>query len=208
MYKRFPTKKIKNSKKFYISYINKKYDLLKNVDFNELDRIIKTTKKCIKSNNIIYSCGNGGSSSLADHFTCDFIKQTNNKTNYKLKSISLASNFSLISAIANDINFNEIFSFQIKKLFKKGDIIFLFSVSGNSKNLINAVKQANKKKIKTISFTGFDGGKLAKLTDYNINFPMANYGIVEDCHVSMMHFLSQFLRNIKIKSKNYKKINF
>mgnify|MGYP001392948720 CR=1 FL=1 len=208
MYKRFPLKKINKSKQFYHQYISEKNNLLRNINFRELDKIIDAIKKCLKNNNIIYTCGNGGSSSLADHFVCDFIKQTNNKTNYKLKSISLASNFSLISAIANDINFNEIFSFQIEKLCKKGDIIFLFSVSGNSKNLINAVKQANKKKIKTISFTGFDGGKLAKLTDYNINFPMANYGIVEDCHVSMMHFLSQFLRNIKIKSKNYKKINF
>ena len=208
MHKRFPLKKINKSKHFYLQYIGEKNNLLRNINFRELDKIIDTIKKCVKNNNIIYTCGNGGSSSLADHFVCDFIKQTNNKTNYKLKSISLASNFSLISAIANDINFNEIFSFQIEKLCKKGDIIFLFSVSGNSKNLINAVKQANKKKIKTISFTGFDGGKLAKLTDYNINFPMANYGIVEDCHVSMMHFLSQFLRNIKIKSKNYKKINF
>ena len=74
--------------------------------------------KCIKNNNIIYTCGNGGSSSLADHFTCDFIKQTNNQTNLKVKSISLASNFSLISAIANDISYEEIFSFQIEKLCK------------------------------------------------------------------------------------------
>ena len=208
MYKRFPTKKIINSKKFYISYINKKYDLLKNVDFNELDRIIKTTKKCIKSNNIIYSCGNGGSSSLADHFTCDFIKQTNNKTNLKVKSISLTSNFSLISAIANDINYDDIFSFQIEKLCKRNDILFLFSVSGNSKNLIKAVKKAKAKGVKTVSFTGFKGGRLSKITNFNLNFPMANYGIVEDCHISIMHFLSQYLRNTKIKSKNYKKINF
>ena len=65
-----------------------------------------------------------------------------------------------------------------------------------------------KKKIKTISFTGFDGGKLSKLSDYNINIPMANYVIVEDCHVTMMHYMSQFLRNTNIKSKNFKKINF
>tara|TARA_Y100000389_G_scaffold195003_1_gene225768 strand:+ start:485 stop:691 length:207 start_codon:yes stop_codon:yes gene_type:complete len=65
-----------------------------------------------------------------------------------------------------------------------------------------------RKKIKTISFTGLDGGKLSKLSDYNINFPMANYGIVEDCHVTMMHYISQFLRNTNIKSKNFKKINF
>ena len=140
MYKRFPLKKITNSKQFYLQYISEENKLLENIDFIELDKIINAIKKCVKNNNIIYSCGNGGSSSLADHFTCDFIKQTNNKTNLKLKSISLASNFSLISAIANDISFDEIFSFQVEKLCKKNDLLFLFSVSGNSKNLINAVK--------------------------------------------------------------------
>ena len=208
MYKRFPLNKISKSKQFYLQYINEKNNLLKNIDFNKLDKIVTAIKICVKNNNIIYSCGNGGSSSLADHLSCDFIKQTNNKTNLKLKSISLASNFSLISAIANDISFEEIFSFQVEKLCKKNDILILFSVSGNSKNLINATKVAKKKKVKTISFTGFNGGKLSKLTDYNINFSMANYGIVEDCHTTMMHYLSQFLRNTKIKSKNFRNINF
>ena len=208
MYKRFPLKKINKSKQFYHQYISEKNNLLRNINFRELDKIIDAIKKCLKNNNIIYTCGNGGSSSLADHFTCDFIKQTNNKTNLKVKSISLTSNFSLVSAIANDISYNDIFSFQIEKLCKRNDILFLFSVSGNSKNLIKAVKKAKTKGIKTISFTGFNGGRLSKITDMNLNFPMANYGIVEDCHTSIMHFLSQYLRNVKIKSKNYKKINF
>ena len=81
MYKRFPLKKITNSKQFYLQYISEENKLLENIDFIELDKIINAIKKCVKNNNIIYSCGNGGSSSLADHFTCDFIKQTNNKTN-------------------------------------------------------------------------------------------------------------------------------
>ena len=208
MYKRFPLKRILKSKEFYLQYINEEKNLLKKINFKELDKIIKTIKKCLKNNNIIYTCGNGGSSSLADHFTCDFIKQTNNKTNLKVKSISLASNFSLISAIANDINYDQIFSFQIEKLGKKNDILFLFSVSGNSKNLLNAVKKAKEMRIKTISLTGFNGGKLSKMSDLNLNFPIANYGIVENCHISIMHYLSQYLRNTSLKSKNFKKINF
>ena len=145
---------------------------------------------------------------MADHFTCDFIKQSNNKTNLQIKSISLTSNFSLISAIANDINYDQIFSFQIEKLCKKNDVLFLFSVSGNSPNLVEAIKKAKKIGVKTISFTGFNGGKLAKLSDLNLNFPIANYGIVEDCHTGIMHYLSQYLRNIFINSNNFKKINF
>ena len=208
MYKRFPLKKISKSKEFYLKYISEKNNLLENINFNELDKIINLLKKCFKNNNIVYTCGNGGSSSLADHFTCDFIKQSNNKTNLNVKSISLASNFSLISAIANDISYDQIFSFQIKKLCKKNDILFLFSVSGNSKNLVEAIKIAKIIAVKTISFTGFDGGKLAKMSDLNLNFPIANFGIAEDCHISLMHYLSQFLRNINLKEKNFKKINF
>ena len=206
--KQFPTKKIKNSKDFYLEYINQKSTVLQNIDFKELDKIINLLKKCFKDNNIVYTCGNGGSSSLADHFTCDFIKQSNNKTNLQVKSISLTSNFSLISANAGLINFDEIFSFQIEKLCKKNDVLFLFSVSGNSPNLVKAIKKAKKKSVKTISFTGFDGGKLAKMSDLNLNFPIANYGIVEDCHVSLMHYLSQYLRNISINNNNFEKINF
>ena len=205
---KFPTKKIKNSKDFYLEYINQKITVLQNIDFKRLDKITNLLKKCFKDNNIVYTCGNGGSSSLADHFTCDFLKQSNNKTNLQVKSISLTSNFSLISAIANDINFDEIFSFQIEKLCKKNDVLFLFSVSGNSPNLVKAIKKAKKKSVKTISFTGFDGGKLAKMSDLNLNFPIANYGIVEDCHVSLMHYLSQYLRNISINNNNFEKINF
>jgi len=206
--KKFPTKKIKNSKDFYLEYINQKNVLLQNIDFRELNKVINLLKKCFKNKNIVYTCGNGGSSSLADHFTCDFIKQSNNKTNLQIKSISLTSNFSLISAIANDINYDQIFSFQIEKLCKKNDVLFLFSVSGNSPNLVEAIKKAKKIGVKTISFTGFNGGKLAKLSDLNLNFPIANYGIVEDCHTGIMHYLSQYLRNIFINSNNFKKINF
>ena len=208
MYIKFPISKISESKEFYLSYVNQKNNLLQNINFIELDKIINLLKKCFKNNNTVYTCGNGGSSTLADHFACDFIKQSNNKTNLQVKSISLTSNFSLISAIANDINYDQIFSFQIEKLCKKNDVLFLFSVSGNSPNLIEAIKKAKKIGVKTISFTGFNGGKLAKMSDLNLNFPIANYGIVEDCHVSLMHYLSQYLRNISINNNNFEKINF
>ena len=208
MYKRFPLKKISKSKEFYLEYINQKNDLLQKINFKELDKIINLLKKSFKNNNILYTCGNGGSSSLADHFTCDFIKQTNNQTKLKVKSISLASNFSLISAIANDVSYDKIFSFQIEKLCKKNDVLFLFSVSGNSPNLVEAIKAGKKIGMKIVSFTGFDGGRLSKMSDYNINFPIANFGIAEDCHISIMHYLSQYLRNINLTKKSFKKINF
>lgn len=208
MYSRFPLKKILKSRDFYFEYIDKKNTLLRNINLKNLDKIINLLKKGFNNNVTLYTCGNGGSSSLSDHFTCDFIKQTNTKTNLKVKSISLTSNMALISAVANDINYNQIFSFQIKKLCKKNDILFLFSVSGNSPNLIEAIKAAKKIGVKVVSLTGFNGGKLSRLSDFNLNFPIANYGIVEDCHITIMHYLSQYLRNLEIKNKNFEKINF
>ena len=86
--------------------------------------------------------------------------------------------------------------------------MFLFSVSGNSQNLVEAIKAAKKIGVKTVSFTGFDGGKLSKISDFNLNFPIANFGMAEDCHISIMHFLSQYLRNISLKNKSFKKVNF
>ena len=100
------------------------------------------------------------------------------------------------------------FSFQIEKLCKKNDVLFLFSVSRNSPNLVEAIKAAKNIGAKIVSFTGFNGGKLAKMSDYNINFPIANFGIAEDCHISIMHYLSQYLRNINLTKKSFKKINF
>jgi len=208
MYSRFPLKKILKSRDFYFEYIDKKNTLLRNINLKKLDKIINLLKKGFNNNVTLYTCGNGGSSSLSDHFTCDFIKQTNTKTNLKVKSISLTSNMALISAVANDINYNQIFSFQIKKLCKKNDILFLFSVSGSSPNLIEAIKAAKKIGVKVVSLTGFNGGKLSRLSDFNLNFPIANYGIVEDCHITIMHYLSQYLRNLEIKNKNFEKINF
>ncbi len=205
---KFPIKKILKFEKYYFEYVSKKNLLLKKIDLKELKKIINEIILCIKKDNIIYTCGNGGSSSLADHFTCDFFKQTNNKTNLNIKSISLSSNFSLISAISNDISYDEIYSFQIEKICKRNDLIFIFSVSGNSQNLLKAAKAAKKNNSKVISLTGFNGGKLRKLSDYNLNFNINNYGIVEDCHVTIMHYLSQFIRNLNIKKNTFNNINF
>jgi len=78
-----------------------------------------------------------------------------------------------------------------------------------SKNIIKCVKIAKKKKIKIISFTGFNGGSLKKLSDFNINFASDNYGIVEDCHLTVMHYISQYIRNLKLKNNSkISKVNF
>ena len=114
-----------------------------------------------------------------------------------------------MTAIANDISYDDIFSYQLNRFGKANDILLAFSVSGSSKNIIKCAKIAKKKKIKIISFTGFNGGKMKKLSKYNINFSSNNFGIVEDCHLSMMHFISQYIRNLKFNNNSrINKTNF
>ena len=130
-------------------------------------------------------------------------------TNLNIRVFSLNSNVSLMTAIANDISYDDIFSFQLNRFGKPNDILLLFSVSGSSKNILKCAKVAKRKKIKIISFTGFDGGKIKKLSKYNINFLTNNFGIAEDCHLSLMHCISQYIRNINlISSKKIGELTF
>ena len=205
----FPNKQILDSNEYFENYIKIKDQLLKNIDKKELNKIIKEILLAGKKNINIFSCGNGGSASTAEHLSCDFSKGTCTNTNLNLKVFSLSSNTSLVTAIANDISYNDIFSYQLNRFGKANDVLLAFSVSGTSKNIVECVKIAKKKKIKIISFTGFDGGKLKKLSKYNINFLSNNFGIVEDCHLTIMHYISQYIRNLEFKNnKKIIKINF
>ena len=130
-------------------------------------------------------------------------------TNLNFKVFSLNSNVALMTAIANDISYDDVFSYQLNRYGKANDVLLAFSVSGTSKNIIKCSKIAKKKKIKIISFTGFNGGALKKLSNYNINFSSNNFGIVEDCHLTIMHFISQYIRNLRFKSSSkIAKVNF
>jgi len=202
----FPTKKISDSHEYYKNYVSIKNKLLNKINKNELKNIIQEILTAVKKQKNIFSCGNGGSASTAEHLSCDFSKGSCTDTNLNIKVFSLNSNISLITAIANDISYDDIFSYQIARFGKPSDILLLFSVSGSSKNILKCAKEAKRKKIKIISFTGFDGGKIKKLSKYNINFSTNNFGIVEDCHLSIMHCISQYIKNINIKG-NKKIIN-
>ena len=202
----FPTKKISDSHEYYKNYVSIKNKLLNKINKNELKNIIEEILTAVKKQKNIFSCGNGGSASTAEHLSCDFSKGSCTDTNLNIKVFSLNSNVSLMTAIANDISYDDIFSYQLARFGKPNDILLLFSVSGSSKNILKCAKEAKRKKIKIISFTGFDGGKIKKLSKYNINFSTNNFGIVEDCHLSIMHFISQYIRNVNFKS-NKKIIN-
>lgn len=195
----FPNYKTTN-KNYMNDYINHLILTLKNVKVKNLNNIKNIIQNTIKNDKYLFVCGNGGSASISNHLTCDIMKGINSSNDtLKPKIISLSSSNELITAIGNDINFNEIFSYQIHNLARKGDCIIFFSCSGTSKNIIRGIEEALNKKLKVVLFTGFCNKKLKKIT--HINFNCKNYGIVEDIFSSIIHMISQNIRFNKIKNK-------
>lgn len=177
----------------YQKYLNELFDGLKNINENNLTKATNLIAKTIKSKNTIFICGNGGSASISNHYICDFLKLVREYTKYKPKIISLSNSIELITAISNDFKYEDIFSYQIDTYGERNDILILISSSGNSKNIINAVKSTKKKKINTIGFCGFEGGKLKKVCNIPIHLRLNNYGQSEDAHHILMHFIMEMV---------------
>jgi len=193
---KFPTKKNYKSRDFFLEYTSVLTKILNSIDLNQIKEISNIVLRKIKNNNQIFVAGNGGSAAIANHFLCDFNKgiKISSKGRLKPKIISLSSSPEIITAISNDINFNEIFKNQIDNYIQKNDTLIVFSCSGKSKNIINLINFCYKKKIKIIYITGFYKKMINKKNIIHLNLNCKNYGITEDVFSSIMHIISQYIR--------------
>ena len=162
-----------------------------------------------EKNNTVFLCGNGGSGANALHIANDLHfglgDMLINKKN-GLKADALTSNTAVLSCLANDLGYESIFSNQIDVKASKGDILIALSGSGNSPNIIKAIKSAKDKGIKTFSILGFDGGICKNLSDFPIHFHIEDMQIAEDTQVIVLNICIKWLVNRKnedyLKSKN------
>ena len=143
----------------------------------------------------IYIMGNGGSSSTASHFTSDLLKTSILKNKKRFKAFSLSDNMPVISAWSNDSSYEHIFQEQLENFLDKGDVVIAISGSGNSKNILNAIEHAKKFGALTISLTGKDGGKLAKISQINLNIEEEDMLSIETGHLLICHLLTTMLRS-------------
>ena len=194
---------LKKFELFFNSYTKTLKKKLKEIQIRNLYSAVKVIEKTIVKKNFVYVCGNGGSAAIANHYICDFFKQLSKYTNLKAKIRSFNSDNYLISAISNDISYDQIFKIQAERYMEKNDLLILISSSGNSKNIIEVLKYCKKKKIKTIGFSNFNGGYLKKNCDISVHSKINNYGIGEDINHILMHMMMQFIsiRNLSTKSK-------
>jgi len=161
----------------------------------KLDSIVNKVMDCIEGGNSIWIMGNGGSASTAEHFETDlaFVRLGNSVPSLKVSA--LTANSALITAIANDIGFEYIFSQQLLRKASPGDLCIVISASGNSANLLQAINTARDLNLVTLGILGFDGGKLADMVDFSVivETEIGKYGPVEDIHLSICHELSSII---------------
>ena len=142
----------------------------------------------------VFACGNGGSASISNHLVCDHLKGGQTDTDLKPHVVSLSSNIELITAIANDITYDDVFVYQLATLAKAGDVLITISSSGDSENVVRAARWARDNAVDVIAMTGFSGGRSAAQATINLHVDGDNYGVVEDTHQALMHILAQYVR--------------
>tara|TARA_B100000886_G_scaffold322179_1_gene264993 strand:+ start:541 stop:1155 length:615 start_codon:yes stop_codon:yes gene_type:complete len=183
----------------YFSYLQK---VLESIDKEELNKLGDLFEKARKNGSTIFVAGNGGSSAtsstMANDIGFDILKKTGTKKAFKL--MSLVDNHSVITAISNDVGYENIFVNQLKIHYRKGDLIILISASGNSPNILEAANWVRGEGGKIIGFLGFKGGNLLNLCDVKIHAVTneGEYGPVEDAHLIVNHILAHWFQN-KIK---------
>ena len=186
----------KSIDKFALNYFEYLSELYSQIDVDIFKQFEKQFDELLKKNKTLFIIGNGGSAttstSMANDLGFDILKKTKIKKTFKM--MSLTDNISALTAISNDLSFNEIFTSQLKIYFEKGDKILIFSASGNSTNVINAANLVKKKGGKVMSVVGFDGGKLKKISDICLHIPSnkGEYGPVEDLQLTFNHILAHW----------------
>lgn len=173
-------------------------DVIKNIDINEIDMAVQAVYKAYINEKNIYVFGNGGSASTASHMANDFNKGISYKLDKKFNMQCLNDNIATIMAIANDIDYSDVFVEQLKGKLKGDELIIAISGSGNSKNVIKAVDYAKECGCKIIGMSGYDGGLLKEKSDYHMHANINDMQIVEDVHLVFNHMMMRiFCRTLK-----------
>jgi D-sedoheptulose 7-phosphate isomerase len=175
------------------NYISLEIEVLKRLDYKKISDALNVLTDALKNERVIYIFGNGGSAATASHYQNDFNKGISEYTEKKFCFYCLSDNVATITAIANDISYDEIYRQQLKGRLSKNDIVIAISGSGNSKNVINAVDYAKSVGTYVIGLTGYNGGILGKLADLHLHADINSMQITEDIHMILDHLMMSIL---------------
>ena len=180
--------------------INLKSEISNSVIISQIEKVSVLLIDCLQKGGKVFFAGNGGSFADSQHIATEFTSKFLLDRS-ALPAIALGTNSSSMSAISNDYGFKKIFSRELDSLGSSKDVFIPISTSGNSHNLIEAVKTANKKGLKTVAFTGSTGGELANICEC-IKIPSDNVPRIQECHILIGHLLCQIVEEEIFKQKD------
>ncbi len=175
------------------AYSSKLINLLESFDWSPVEQLAVSLSKARRAEKNVFICGNGGSAANAIHIANDLIFGASKNSKKPLKAKSLIENQSVLTCLANDLTYKEVFAYQLSVYGQSDDILIALSGSGNSPNIITALIQAAKMDIQTCAILGFDGGKAIELANNVIHFPICDMQITEDCQEIVGHMLMKYL---------------
>lgn len=179
---------------FVASYYDRFSAALREVDAEALKRVLGVLDALAEAGGTLWIAGNGGSAGIADHAVCDISKGAYTPGHPPFRAVSLAANGPLLTALGNDLSYDDIYAEPLKFYLRDCDALLVVSSSGNSENVVRALRAAKERGVPTIAFTGFKGGRLAEEADIAVHVAVENYGIVEDLHMSFIHVLTQWMK--------------
>ena len=181
---------------FIRRYLDDLSNALKALPVDSVDRALAALERAHLEGRQVFLAGNGGSAATASHMACDLVWSLAQAGVPGLRAVALADNLSLVTAVANDTSYDEIFARPISQLAKPGDVLVAISGSGNSRNVVRAVETARAMGVATIGFLGMDGGSLKPMVDVAVVVPSRDYGIIEDVHLALDHLTAAWLRDL------------
>jgi D-sedoheptulose 7-phosphate isomerase len=175
----------------YLSYLQ---TVLQAIDTEQIGRFIKTLLDARDRGSTVFFIGNGGSAATASHFANDIAIGTNDYEK-PFRAISLTDNVAVLTAIANDFGYEEVFVRQLRVLARAGDVLVGISASGNSPNLVRALEYCKSVAVRTIAITAFDGGRMKQIADDHVHVATGpkEYGPAEDAHMIIDHLVGAYL---------------
>ncbi len=168
--------------------------VLRELPLAEIEKVIEVLQTARADGRTVFIMGNGGSASTASHFVCDIAKNTRRDGLPLIRAVGLADNMALLSAYANDEGYESVFAAQLANLVNRDDVVIAISTSGESPNVVSAVRLAKRAGATTIGFTGGGGGELAQIADMTVSVPSRRIEHVEDVHLILEHMITSRLR--------------
>lgn len=195
---KFPASRFHRADSYGGAYVAELSRAFGTVDLEQISRAAKILNDAYDRDAAVFSCGNGGSASIANHLQCDHVKGVRGGTGLTTRVQSLSTNVELFSAIANDLGYDKVFEYQLQSQARPGDVLIAVSSSGRSPNIVRALDWAAAHDMTTIALTGFEGGPARRRAAVSVHVDSGNYGIIEDAHQACMHLLAQYVRQSRM----------